>query len=123
MQEAKPFLTVQELIDHVDTVLLSYQSVLQHARAGTIDTLYHSTIKCVVDEMMMMPSRRVDLKMEVVEEQQKVTEGMATITNILAAMCDRTLTEVTEDVAKVIGEFPQQDVITATQLRRTNMLN
>lgn len=116
-------LTYESLVNHVDDELLKMSTVIEHLRAGTMDQLYHSTVDYVVEHTMMMPTRRGYADLDTQAEQHKTSEATKHMVASICAMCNRTLTDVENDLVTLIKKFPIDDVSAATKLRRANQLN
>jgi hypothetical protein len=96
--------------------------VYDHYKAGTIDSLYKSIVENTVIEMMLMPLRRHERGLPLLDDPESISKDVNTIANIIGTVCSKSTTAVEIDLMAAVHDFPADDVRQASVLRKNNLL-
>ncbi len=116
-------LALSDLIDEIKQQTTDHDTLMTHFRAGTMTTYYEQLIKRAVEELMMIPARRVLKDLPMVDDADEAQSAIAEIAMALATLVDKSPDDVHTDLMARVQKFPFQDVQQSTALRKVNRLN
>lgn len=117
------FTSIEELMQHVQSQTSDFQRLCDLFKAGTLDQTYDKLKRDTVEQLMLVPMNRLLKGLPLVEDPEVVRTCVEEIAELLAALVDKTTTDVHREMMEVINQFPADDVRQSTVLRQTNMLN
>lgn len=115
-------LSMEDLIADVTKQVTDVDLLYGHYQAGTIDTLYKSIIEKTVNEMMMMPLRRYEQGLPLLDDPESISNDVLKIADIIASVCNKTTTTVELDLMEAVHHFPADDMRQSSALRMNNRL-
>lgn len=114
---------LDDLVGQIKQHVTDHDVLLSHFLAGTTTNYYEQLLKQAVEELMMIPARRVLEDLPVMEDADEAHAAIAEIAKTLSSLVDKTPEEVHQEMVARVQKFPFQDVQQSTALRKVNRLN
>lgn len=114
---------MEDLINYVEQQTRNVDVIYDHYKAGTIEDLYKRIIKDTVVEMMLLPLRRHERDLPLLDNPESISNDVVVIAGIIGATCGKPIKTVELDLMTAVNDFPADDIRQSSFLRKANRLN
>lgn len=118
-----PPLSVKEITELVEAQSHDIDVLCAHYKNGTIEKFYTDLITETTTTLMMIPARRSELDLPIIEDADSISLEVAKIAGIIGMMCSIPKIHVERDLMMAVHEFPSEDVRQSSRLRAQHLLN
>lgn len=123
MRKEKKLLTLDYLLTTIEARSTDFNVLVDSFQAGKLDALYTELRDYAVQELLMLPIRRMMKGLPLTDDAETANGVVGTIAQMLADMSGKQTAEVHTDMMEAVHRFPADDIRQASTLKMANRLN
>jgi len=116
-------LTLDHLLVTMEAHSTNFPMLVDRFRAGTLESLYIELRDYAVEELLMLPLRRMMKDLPLVDDADTANGAVLSIAKMLSDMSGKQMFEVHADMMEAVHLFPTDDIQQAYACQANNRLN